>query len=258
MVLEGLTTADSLEYRGVEPIDGRDAHAVEAVPDHDEGLQVSINLTVGDEKYILPVGDLSQAERSAAELRRTIWVDDRRRYPIGERNTVEIDGEAYHDLTVHFEELAINEGVRDARFRFDPPASATVAERGTEPTATTEHRKRARELVPYPLPEACFVTGCGSIEAVRMSWGLTTVHRRKALVLTAGIAALFAISALLGTGGTGGRPVILSMTVGGTTVTVRSIGLSTSGPFRLVADIVLSARYYGVFVHQDVHGLFAS
>lgn len=108
------------------------------------------------------------------------------------------------------------------------------------------------------VPEACFVGGYGPIEAVRMSWRLTTVHRRKALVLTAGLAALFAISALLGTGGTGGRPVILSMTVGGTTVTVRSIGLSTSGPLRLVADVVLSALYYGVFVHQYVHGLFAS
>jgi hypothetical protein len=106
------------------------------------------------------------------------------------------------------------------------------------------------------VPEACFVGGYGPIAAVRMSWRLTTVHRRKALVLTAGLAALFAVSALLELGEASGRPVILSMTLGSTTVSIRSIGLSTAGPLRLVADTVLSALYYGVFVHQYVHGLF--
>jgi outer membrane lipoprotein-sorting protein len=153
MVLEDMAAAEGLEYQGIETIDGRDAHAIEVVTDRDEGLRVSINLTVGDERYVLPIHELSEAERSAAELRRTVWIDDERRYPIGERNTVEIDGEPYHDVTVRFEDLAIDEGVDDARFRFEPPETATVVERGPEPTVVTARRERAREFVPYPLPE---------------------------------------------------------------------------------------------------------
>ena len=177
MVLEDMAEAGGLNYRGVETIDGRNAHAVEVVTDRGEGLRVSVNLTVGDERYVLPIRELSEAERSAAELHRTVWIDDEERYPIGERNTVEIDGEPYHDVTVRFEDLAIDAGIDDDRFRFDPPESATVVERGTEPTAVTEERARAREFVPYALPEPSVPDG---YELDR----ITVIEREKEVVTT--------------------------------------------------------------------------
>ncbi|WP_418282459.1 hypothetical protein [Halorubrum sp. DTA98] len=107
------------------------------------------------------------------------------------------------------------------------------------------------------LPEACFVGGYGPVEALRVTWSVTAVHRRKAFVLTAGLLALFAIGTLLDAriGGTA-RPVVLSVTLYETTVAVRSIGLTTAGPLRLLADASLSAVYYAVFAHQYVHALF--
>lgn len=108
------------------------------------------------------------------------------------------------------------------------------------------------------VPEACFVGGYGPLAALQTSWRLTTVHRRKAIALTVGLLALFAVSTLLEGGLTGGgRPVVFSVTFDGTTVAIRSIGMSTASLPRLLADAGLSALYYGVFVHQYVQGLFA-
>lgn len=108
------------------------------------------------------------------------------------------------------------------------------------------------------VPEACFVGGYGPVSALRISWSLTAVHRLRAVALTAGLLGLFVLGALLDTqiGGTT-RPVVLSVTVYDTTVSVRSIGLTTAGPIRLVVDATLSAVYYVAFTHQYVHALFA-
>ena len=105
------------------------------------------------------------------------------------------------------------------------------------------------------VPEACFIGGYGPLESVRVSWALTTIHRRKAVALTAGLVALFAVSVALEAGVDAGRPVVISVTFAETTVPVRSIGLSTATVPRLAADAGLSAMYYLVFAHQYVQGL---
>jgi len=86
---------------------------------------------------------------------------------------------------------------------------------------------------------------------------LTAVHRRKALALTAGLLALFVVGTVLDARiGNTARPVVLSVTLYDTTVPVRSIGLTTGSPLRLLADSLLSAVYYGLFAHQYVHAVF--
>lgn len=107
------------------------------------------------------------------------------------------------------------------------------------------------------LPEACFVGGYGPIAALRVTWSVTTVHRRKAVALTVGLLALFALGTLLDAGfRSAARPVVLSVTLYDTTVPIRSIGLATSSPLRLLVDACLSAAYYVLFAHQYVHALF--
>lgn len=107
------------------------------------------------------------------------------------------------------------------------------------------------------LPEACFVGGYGPVAALRVTWSLTTVHRRKAVGLTVGLLALFVLGSLLDARiGSAARPVVLSVTLYDTTVPVRSIGLAASNPLRLLVDASLSAAYYVLFAHQYVHALF--
>lgn len=108
------------------------------------------------------------------------------------------------------------------------------------------------------LPEACFIGGYGPLSGLRVSWSLTAIHRRKAVALTGGLLALFVIGTLLDARiGDTTRPVVLSVTLYDTTVAVRSIGLTTAGPLRLLVDASLSAAYYLVFAQQYAHALFA-
>lgn len=107
------------------------------------------------------------------------------------------------------------------------------------------------------VPEACFVGGYGPLSAVRASWQLTSLHRRRAIVLTLGLVALFGIGFLLDAQmAHANRPVVLSMTVADTTVAIRSLGLSTASLPRLLVDALLSTVYFGVFAHQYVHSIF--
>lgn len=109
------------------------------------------------------------------------------------------------------------------------------------------------------LPEACFVGGYGPLEGLRASWRLTAVHRGKAIALTGGLLALFVVTALLDARfGDPSRPVVLSVTLRGTTVPLRSLGLSTAGPVRLLLDVVLSTVYYVVFAHAYLGALFGN
>lgn len=107
------------------------------------------------------------------------------------------------------------------------------------------------------VPEACFVGGYGPVASIRASWQLTSLHRRKAIVLTAGLFALFGVGLLLDTQfAATDRPVVLSITFEETTVAIRSLGLSIASVPRLLVDALLSALYYAVFTHQYVHGIF--
>jgi len=98
------------------------------------------------------------------------------------------------------------------------------------------------------LPEACFFGGYGPFAAIVATWRITTVHTRKAIGLTAGLLVLFLVGQLLDAGtGAAARPAVLEITLWGTTVTLRSVGLSTASPARLALDAVVSAGYAAVF-----------
>jgi hypothetical protein len=103
------------------------------------------------------------------------------------------------------------------------------------------------------IPEACFIGGYGPLTSVRVSWRITSVHRLKAVLILAGFAVLIALGIVLDTQLAGaGAPVALSVEVGGTTVVLRSFGLSLAGGVRFTFDLAVTALYSGMFVHQYV------
>lgn len=103
------------------------------------------------------------------------------------------------------------------------------------------------------VPEACFIGGYGPLASVRVSWRITSVHRFKAILILAGFAALVVLGIVLDTQLAGsGAPVALSVEVGGTTVVLRSFGLSLAGGVRFTFDLAVTALYSGMFVHQYV------
>lgn len=106
------------------------------------------------------------------------------------------------------------------------------------------------------VPEACFVGGYGPLAAIRVSWRLTSVHRKKAVLIVFGFGALLALGIVLDTQlAAAGTPVALTVQVGETTVVLRSFGLSLAGGIRFVFDMLATAVYSGVFVHQYVYGI---
>ena len=109
------------------------------------------------------------------------------------------------------------------------------------------------------LPEACFVGGYGPLASLRVSWTITSVHTAKAVLLVAGFVALLAAGVVLDTQLAGaGAPLVLSFELGETTVVVRSFGLSLSSGVRFTFDLLVTALYSGVFVHQYVDSAVSS
>ncbi len=106
------------------------------------------------------------------------------------------------------------------------------------------------------LPEACFVGGYGPVASLRASWRVTTLHTAKAAAIVAGFAALLGVGVLLDTRlGDPASPVALSFRYGETAVVLRSFGFSLAGGVRFAFDIVATAVYAGVFLHQYVGGV---
>lgn len=109
------------------------------------------------------------------------------------------------------------------------------------------------------LPEACFVGGYGPLASLRVSWTITSVHTEKAVLLVGGFVTLLAVGVALDTQLTGaGAPLVLSFELGETTVVVRSFGLSLSSGVRFTFDLLVTALYSGVFVHQYVDSAVSS
>lgn len=107
------------------------------------------------------------------------------------------------------------------------------------------------------VPEACFVGGYGPAGALRASWRLTSLHRRKVLLVLTAFALLLGVGVALDTRlADPGSPIALSLRYGETTVVLRSFGLSVAGGVRLAFDMAVTALYSGVFVHQYVSGAF--
>ncbi len=148
-VLESLLEEYRLGYAGTETVDGREAHVVETRPPlEDEGT--SVDLVVGDTTYSVP---LTPGELAELDVSRTIWIDDETRYPVKERNAVSDDGETLYAQTVTYEDLAIDEGIDEGTFTFQPPASAEVVTDGSKPAGIFRSRDAAADTVPYDLPD---------------------------------------------------------------------------------------------------------
>lgn len=109
------------------------------------------------------------------------------------------------------------------------------------------------------VPEACFVGGYGPLDAIRVSWRLTGVHRLRVGLVLAGFAVLLAVGSILDTTvAESGAPIALSFEVDETTVVVRSFGLSAGSGLRFLFDLTVTALYSGLFVHQYVDNSLGS
>ncbi len=152
LVLEGLLAEHDLTLEGTDEIDGRTAHRILAEPIGDDVMGASINVAVGGDEFVFPLRGLSSDDLEAAEVTRTVWIDDAETHPIGERDVVTVDDGVRHRLTFAFADLAIDEGLPSGTFRFEPPEEAEVRTRGTEPTGVFETAKEAETSTPYSLP----------------------------------------------------------------------------------------------------------
>ena len=152
LLLESLLEGYDLEYDGTEAVAGRDAHVLHATPPADEDVGHSISVLVGDTQYVIPLGETDADDLEEATVRRTVWIDDERRYPVKERNLVSLDGELLHGITFAFDELAIDEGVDDDAFTYRPPDGVELVERGIEPVGIYDSLEEAAAVVPYDLP----------------------------------------------------------------------------------------------------------
>jgi hypothetical protein len=107
------------------------------------------------------------------------------------------------------------------------------------------------------VPEACFIGGYGPVDALRVSWQLTTLHRRKAVLIVAGFGLLLGIGVALETQlGSTTSLITLTVTAGDTEIALRSFGLPFAGGFRFAFNMAATALYSGVFAHQYVSGVF--
>ncbi len=107
------------------------------------------------------------------------------------------------------------------------------------------------------LPEACFVGGYGPVASLRVAWTVTSLQTTRAVLAVAGFAALLVVGVVLDTTVAGPTsPVALSFRYGETTVVLRSFGFSVASGLRFVFDVVVTAVYSGVFLHQYVDGVF--
>ena len=150
LVLESLLEESRLGYDGVETVDGREAHVVETKPPV-EDIGPAVDLVVGETTFVVPLRVTGDPD--AMDVSREVWIDDEYRYPIRERNTVSIDGEVRHRLTVTYEDLVIDKGLEPGTFTYEPPKDATVVPDGSKPKGVFESRAAATELTPYDLPE---------------------------------------------------------------------------------------------------------
>ncbi|ELY70556.1 LolA family protein [Natrinema versiforme] len=149
-VLESLLAEYRLSYGGTATVDGREAHVVETRPPLDETGR-RIDLVVGDTTYAVP---LSSGDLEDLDVSRTLWIDDEYRYPVKERNAVRDGEETRYDLTVTYEDLAIDADLEPKTFTYQPPADADVVTDGSEPAGIFDSIENAEDAVPYDLPDS--------------------------------------------------------------------------------------------------------
>lgn len=107
------------------------------------------------------------------------------------------------------------------------------------------------------VPEACFIGGYGPATALRVSWRLTSLHRRKAILIVAGFLLILGVGVALDAQlGSTTSLVTLTITIGETEVALRSFGLPFAGGVRFTFNMAATALYSGVFAHQYISGIF--
>lgn len=175
LVLESLLEDYDLEYDGTDTVDENETHVVEATPKSNDEVGRSIELLVGETVYSIPLEAADSADVDEAEAVRTIWIDDEHRYPIKERTAVETDERTLHSLTVTYDEYAINEGLEDDTFTYDPPSDAEVKEIGVEPKGIFDTRNAAAAELPFDLPDPAIPDGfeLDRITVVEKGFGTT-------------------------------------------------------------------------------------
>lgn len=105
------------------------------------------------------------------------------------------------------------------------------------------------------VPDACFVGGYGPLSSLWVSWELTTVHRRRVLVLVGGFVCLLGLGVVVNTQlRDPNSPLALTIRYRETTLVLRSFGVSDGG-VQAVLDVVLRATYSGLFLHQYVQAI---
>jgi len=103
------------------------------------------------------------------------------------------------------------------------------------------------------LPEACFVGGYGPLEALRVSWTISTVRRETAIRIVGGFVVLLALGVAVDVHfADPTRSLTLSVRYRETTVVLRSFGFAPSAGLRFVVDLLATLLYSGVFVHEYV------
>ncbi|APW99428.1 DUF2092 domain-containing protein [Halobiforma lacisalsi AJ5] len=138
---------------GLDTVDGRPAHRIDATPETAE-IERSIDLLVGETIYRIPLEETPVEDLEDVTVSRAIWIDDEHRYPVKECNAVRnADGEVLHRVTVTYEDLAIDAGLAPGTFSYEPPADAEVVEIGTEPEGVFDSVAAAEAAAPYDLPD---------------------------------------------------------------------------------------------------------
>ncbi|WP_265108634.1 LolA family protein [Halosolutus halophilus] len=153
LVLENFLEECCLTYDGTETVAGRKTHAIEVAPPADADVKRSIDVLVGDTRYVIPLEEVPQEELDDAEVTRRLYVTDEERYPVKERNAVTAGNTELHSLTAAFEEVTIDGDLDDGVFQYEPPADATVTETGLEPEGIYDSPAAAEAVAPYDLPE---------------------------------------------------------------------------------------------------------
>lgn len=156
-VLEALRDEYRLGYAGTEPVDGHETHLVETRPPV-EDVDGTIELVVGDTTYAIP---LSGDDLEDLDVRRSVWIDDERRYPVRERTEITDENKdadeggngTRYALTVTYEDLELDAGLDSERFTYQPPPEATVVTDGPEPDGVFESPTAAAEESPYAIPD---------------------------------------------------------------------------------------------------------
>jgi outer membrane lipoprotein-sorting protein len=125
-VVTGLATGyDVTDYERTT-VDGQETYRVTLTPETDTG--------------------------ASAETSATAWLDTETYFPVTVEQSYEFDNTSVSTQT-HYENVTLNATIPDERFRFDPPANATVESVDLPETRTFDSLESMRESVDETVPD---------------------------------------------------------------------------------------------------------